>query len=253
MTEQRDAPSPSPSGWAEPTPKVKLSSVPEGAMNLNVEGRQLSGPLQGFGPMWQKTYSMVLPAGTASPEEAIQVWKENFKDFWLPGDHFYAPLAGLKPGEVALINSRESVPGGLMKLSTGVMVVYSDDTSFTLMTTQGHPFSGWVTFSAFEEGDGTKVQAQVLMRANDPMWEFGMRFLGGHKTEDRIWQHTLSSVAAHFGQQVDVNTELVCVDKKLQWGRAKNIWHNAGIRSGLYLTVYPFVRFRSAVRSSRRA
>lgn len=252
MTDQTEAPSPTPSGWAQPTSKVKLSNVPEGAMNLNVEGRQLNGPLQGFGSMWQKTYSMTLPPETASPEEVIQAWKENFTDFWLPGDHFYAPLTGLNPGEVALINSRETVPGGLMKLSTGVMVVYSDDTSFTLMTTQGHPFSGWVTFSAFEEGDGTKVQAQVLMRANDPMWEFGMRFLGGHKMEDRIWQHTLTSLAAHFGQQADVNTELVCVDKKLQWGRAGNIWHNAGIRSGLYMTVYPFVRFRSAVRSSRR-
>ncbi|HZU11337.1 MAG TPA: hypothetical protein VFB58_00715 [Chloroflexota bacterium] len=240
-------------GWAQPVPKVKVSHVPEGAVNLNVDGRQLSGPLQGFGPMWQKTYSIVLPPGTATPEEAIRVWKENFTDFWLPGDHFYGPLSGLNPGDVALINSKESVPGGLLKLSTGVMVVYADDTSFTLMTTQGHPFSGWVTFSSYEAEGGTRVQAQVLMRANDPMWEFGMRFLGGHRTEDRIWQHTLSSVAAHFGVAAPISTEIVCVDKKIQWGRAGNIWQNAGIRSGMYMTVSPFLRFRSAVRGSRRA
>lgn len=239
-----------PGGWAQPVPKVKVSHVPDGAINLNVDGRQLTGPLQGFGPMWQKTYSIALPAGTATPEEAISAWKENFKDFWMPGDHFYAPLSGISPGEVALINS--SAPGGL-KLSTGVMVVYADDTSFTLMTTQGHPFSGWVTFSSFEDADGTRVQAQVLMRANDPMWEFGMRFLGGHRQEDRIWQHTLSALAAHFGHTVSVSTDLICVDRKMQWRRAGNIWHNAGIRSGMYMTVSPFLRFRSAVRGSRRA
>jgi hypothetical protein len=244
----RDAPY-----WASQTDVARVTTIPKGARNLNVDGRAAVGPLQGFGPMWQKTNSITLPPGVATPEEVIRVWKENFRDFWLPGDHFYAPLAGLNPGEVALINSRESVPGGLMKLSTGVMVVYADDTSFTLMTTQGHPFSGWVTFSSFEEDGGTRVQAQVLMRANDPMWEFGMRFLGGHRTEDRIWQHTLSSVAGYFGVQSDVTTDILCVDKKLQWSRARNIWHNAGIRSGLYITVYPFVRFRAAVRGSRRA
>ena len=40
-----------------------------------------------------------------------------------------------------------TLPGG-MKLSTGVMVLYADDESFTLMTPQGHMFAGWITFSA---------------------------------------------------------------------------------------------------------
>jgi hypothetical protein len=234
--------------WARHDATPRVSNAPKGAMNLNVDGRRLSGPLQGFGPMWQKTYSIMLPS-TVDPADAISTWKENFKDFWLPGDHFYAPLTGIAPGETALINS--SAPGGL-KLSTGVMVVYADDTSFTLMTTQGHPFSGWVTFSSYGTEEGTRVQAQVLMRANDPMWEFGMRFLGGHRQEDRIWQHTLESLAAHYGERVQVTSEIVCVDRKVQWSRAKNIWHNAGIRSGMYMTASPFIRFRSAARSTRK-
>jgi hypothetical protein len=235
-------------GWARHDSAPRVTHVPEGAVNLNVDGRRLTGPLQGFGPMWQKTYSITLPS-SIEPADVIKTWKDNFKDFWLPGDHFYAPLTGINPGETALINS--SAPGGL-KLSTGVMVVYADDTSFTLMTAQGHPFSGWVTFSAYSVEEGTRVQAQVLMRANDPIWEFGMRFLGGHRQEDRIWAYTLRSVAAHYMLEVDVTTDILCVDRKIQWGRAKNIWHNAGVRSGLYMTVSPFVRFRSAVRSSRR-
>ena len=55
-----------------------------------------------------------------------------------------------------------------MKLSTGVMVLYADEESFTLMTPQGHMFAGWITFSAAEEDGATVAQAQVLMRAQRP-------------------------------------------------------------------------------------
>ena len=47
-----------------------------------------------------------------------------------------------------------AMPGGL-KLSTGVLVLYADDESFTLMTPQGHMFAGWITFSAFDDGGVT--------------------------------------------------------------------------------------------------
>ena len=40
--------------WAQ-TSTLKVGRVPTGALNLNVEGRQLLGPLQGFGQLWQKT------------------------------------------------------------------------------------------------------------------------------------------------------------------------------------------------------
>ncbi len=81
---------------------------------------------------------------------------------------------------------------GKMKLSTGVMVLYADEESFTLMTPQGHMFAGWITFSATEVEDETVAQAQVLMRASDPIFEIGLT-MGGHKQEDRFWQHTLTA------------------------------------------------------------
>ena len=80
-----------------------------------------------------------------------------------------------------------------MQLSTGVLVLYADDESFTLMTPQGHMFAGWITFSAFARRR-TVAQAQVLMRANDPIYEMGLT-MGGHKQEDRFWQHALSQLA----------------------------------------------------------
>ena len=63
--------------------------------------------------------------------------------------------------------------GGGVKLSTGVFVLYADEESFTLMTPQGHMFAGWITFSAERTAASTAVQAQVLMRANDPLYEVG--------------------------------------------------------------------------------
>jgi hypothetical protein len=203
--------------------------------------------------MWQKTYRVRLQGSDVGPEEVIKVWKENFPKFWPPGNNFYAPLTGITPGEVALINS--SFPGG-MPLSTGVMVLYSDEESFTLMTTQGHPFSGWVTFSAGAEAQDesaqhvTVAQAQVLMRANDPLYAIGMKF-GGHKQEDKIWQFTLQWLAGHFGVTGEVETVCQCVDRKVQWSRAKNIWHNAGVRSTMYLMATPAIALRRAIRGSR--
>jgi len=221
--------------WAEQASSLKVSYVPTGVLNINVEGRQAIGPLQGFGQMWRKTYTVRLEKADVTPAEVIKVWKENFPKFWPIGNRFYAPLTGIAPGEVALI--KMSMPGG-MPLSTGVMVLYADDESFTLMTPQGHMFAGWITFSAYEEDGCTVAQAQVLLRANDPLYEIGFRF-GAFKIEDIFWQKTLQAVAIHFGVDEPVQTQIVCIDPKLQWSYAKNIWYNAAIWTTWSLVTAP--------------
>ena len=118
------------------------------------------------------------------------------------------------------------------------MVLYADDESFSLMTPEGHPFSGWITFSSFEDEGTTVAQAQVLMRANDPLYEMGLR-MGGHKMEDEMWRKTLENLAAHFGVNEPVETNVVCVDPRLQWSQYRNMWHNAGIRSAIYSITAP--------------
>ena len=144
-------------------------------------GRRLTGPVQGFGKMWQKTYRM--DAGPdITPEQAIATWREHFPEFWPKGNKFAGALTGINPGDVALL---DLAIGGGVKLSTGVFVLYADAESFTLMTPQGHMFAGWITFSAERAGDTTTVQAQVLMRANDPLYEMAMP--GGHRKEDKFW------------------------------------------------------------------
>jgi hypothetical protein len=225
-TQPRDA-----GNWAAPTDRLEVKSMPAEAMNANVHGRQPMSPLQGFGQMWQKTYRVRLTGTSATPQEVIKVWKENFPKFWPKGNHFYAPLAGIAPGEVALINA--TVPGGI-KLSTGVSILYADDESFTFMTPIGHIFAGWVMFSAFEEEGSTVAQAQVLIRANDPMMEIGFRLGIMHAKEDEIWHHTLKSLASEFGVTANVQQQVTCVDPRVQWSEAGNIKYNMIIRSMLY-------------------
>ena len=216
--------------WAKSVARLEVTDVPDGAVNLNVEGRRLTSPIQGFGKMWQKTYQVRLPSESVSAVDLIAAWKENFREFWPEGNHFYGALTGIAPGDVALLNM--TLPGR-MRLSTGVMVLYADEESFTLMTPQGHMFAGWITFSAAEAEGHTVAQAQVLMRASDPIFEMGLA-MGGHKQEDRFWQHTLTALAAHFGHEGEVDTKVVCVDRKRQWSKWSNVWHSAAIRSTLY-------------------
>ncbi len=216
--------------WAGPVSRLDLPEVPEGAAGINVGGRRLASPIQGFGKMWQKTYRARLPAGSVSPTDLITTWKQRFPEFWPEGNHFYGSLTGIEPGEVALLNV--SLPGK-MKLSTGVMVLYADEESFTLMTPQGHMFAGWITFSSYAKDGETVVQAQVLMRASDPIFELGLA-LGGHGQEDLFWQRTLTRLAEHFGHEVTVETKVVCVDKRRQWSRWRNVWHSSAIRSTIY-------------------
>ena len=234
-------------GWAKSVSQLTVSEVPEGALNLNVDGRRLTSPIQGFGKMWQKTYQVRLPAERVSAAEVISTWKARFPDFWPEGNRFYGPLTGIEPGDVALLNM--TLPGK-MKLSTGVMVLYADDESFTLMTPEGHMFAGWITFSATEVGGETVAQAQVLMRASDPIFELGLA-MGGHKQEDRFWQHTLTALAAHFEHEAEVDTVVVCVDKRRQWSRWRNVRQSSAIRSTLYTMGAPRRALKRAFKRDR--
>jgi hypothetical protein len=59
----------------------------------------------------------------------------------------------------------------------------------------------------------------------------------GHPGEDRFWQSTLRGLAARFGVNGEPQQRTVLVDPRLQWSEARNLWHNAAIRSALYMPV----------------
>jgi hypothetical protein len=229
--------------WSPMVDKMKVSGAPAGAMNLNIEGRQPVSPLQGFGQCWQKTFKIRLTGIHKSPAEVMQIWKENFPRFQPRENQFYPTLAGIKPGEVLLINAKvPAIPGtpSILPVATGVLVLYADDTMLTVMTPEGHPEAGWNTFSTYEEEGVVFAQAQSLCRPNDPLYEVFNRFLGSSGQQDRIWMHVLQSLADYLGVQGEkVEKNKVLVDSRVQWAQAKNIWKNAAIRTVFYVAGTP--------------
>jgi hypothetical protein len=234
MSTSPETPRSDAANWARPVGPMKVTGAPAHALNLNVDGRPLTGPMVGFGQMWQKTYTVELAGAQVTPQELISTWKAEFPNFWPSNSKMYLPVAGIQPGEVGLINA---ALGGMTVMSTGVMVIYADAESFTFMTPAGHPFNGMVTFSAFERGGHTVAQVQLMIRAFDPLYELGLRLRILHRAEDQMWHHTLRAVAARFGVNGQVQQRTTLVDPRVQWSQAKNIWHNAGIRTGLYLPI----------------
>jgi len=229
--------------WASKVDRLTETRV--GSPAANVVGRRLTGPVQGFGKMWRKTYRMDI-GPDISPQRAIATWKEHFAEFWPKGNWFEAPLTGISPGEVALLDVGV---GGGVRLSTGVFVLYADEVSFTLMTPQGHVFAGWITFSA-ERGNGgdghqappappTVVQAQLLMRANDPLYELALT-VGGHRKEDQFWVQTMTALARYLGAPpVEVHSRAVCIDPRRQWSNAGAVWQNSMVRTVLQTMTAP--------------
>lgn len=234
--------------WSPMVSKLKVSEVPTGATSLNVDGRQVTGPLQGFGQLWQKTFRISLNGVDVTPQEVIRVWKANFPKFHAKENRFYATSAGIEPGEIVLINAM--TPGG--PVDTGMLVLYVDEESFTLMTPEGHPESGWVTFSAYEEAGVTIAQVQTLARANDPIYELAFLF-AGTKLQDSIWTSVLTSLAKHFNSNATVEVQKVCVDPKRQWSRARNVWQNAQIRTMVYTLGAPIRWITGGSKKSKAA
>ncbi len=209
--------------WARPVDR--LTTTAKGAGMDTVTGRRASGPLQGFGQMWQKTFSVRLDGMATTPEAVVAHWKAAFPTFWPKGARFYAPLAGIAPGEVALLEV-PPIPGSPVKMSTGVLVIYADAESFTFMTPEGHALSAWITFSAFRDGATVVAQAQALERASDPFIELTYIF-GANRANDRFWERTLENLARSLGvAEPLVTSQKVCVDRRRQWRYVRNLRHS---------------------------
>jgi pyruvate/2-oxoglutarate dehydrogenase complex dihydrolipoamide dehydrogenase (E3) component/anti-anti-sigma regulatory factor len=168
--------------WAQPAAAISIDAPITGARNLNVNGRRAVGPVNGFGQLCQIIFRLYIKGEAITPEAAIAALKQNFPSFQPSFNRFYPYPAGIAPGEIVLIDAM--TPGG--PVSTGVMVLYADDRSFTFCCPQGHPESGFVTFSAHEDDGRTIVQVLGLARANDPLYEAAYSLMGS-KIQGRIW------------------------------------------------------------------
>lgn len=199
--------------WAGPVERLHVEGS---GPRVNLEGKRLAGPQQGFGRLWERTFS--IPMGdAATPEAVVARWRADFGSFWPRGGTFYGPLTTIKPGDVAPLEA--GIP-------TGILVLYADDTSFSFLTPEGHFINGMITFSAERhETDGTVAQITMLIRMSDPLWELAWPIV--KSAEARFWPGTLTNLAAAHGVHDALVTErTTIVDPRRQWRRWPNVVHN---------------------------
>ena len=236
MTATRPAQPRDSDAWARPVDRLTTTATTPGMDT--VTGRRVAGPVQGFGQLWQKTFTVRLEGVDIAPGALIAHWKQHFGTFWPKGARFYEPLSGLQPGEVALLEV-PPLPGSPVRMSTGVMVIYSDAEAFTFMTPQGHPLAAWDTFSAFRDGDVTVARAQALERTADPLTELAFLF-GANRYNDRFWEETLANLASSVGVDApSVVTEKVCVDRRRQWRHIGNVRYSPAVSMAVGVVTAP--------------
>ena len=95
----------------------------------------------------------------------------------------------------------------------------------------------------------TVARVQSSARANDPMYEISF-ILFAHRTQERSWRDTLTALASYFGVPADVQMRKTCVDNRWQWSQAGNLWHNAAMRTGVYMSLAP-VRWAGSLFTKR--
>ncbi len=213
-------------GWSPKVDRLRVTERPEGAFARNMDGRRICGQLQGFGPMWEKTYWLTIKEPAIKKEDVLRAMEEHFVEFQPPENSFYPTSNGIAPGEMIFIDSK--TPGGVV--STGVMVLYMDDNNLTFVTPQGHPEAGWITFSVYERKDSVCVQIQGLVRASDPFFELAFT-IAGSKFQETIWKHVLSSLAKYLDVEDNVQMKKYSPATDLQWSNFGNILYNSQLRS----------------------
>lgn len=228
--------------WARPVERLSADRVHPGASHDGVTGRRTAGPLQGFGQMWQKILEVPLTGSPATPPEVIAAWKASFTSFWPENATFYAPLAGIQPGEVGLLEV-QTAPGPV-RMSTGVVCIYADDESFAFMTPEGHVLAAWITFSALVRDGITYARIEALERPADPLVEVAYH-LGANRVNDRFWEETLRNLASHLGVADPLVTRrVICVDRRRQWRYASNLRRSPILGGVVRLVTRPFSRLR---------
>lgn len=197
----------------------------------NIEGRRIAGPMNGFGRLWQRTYTADI--GTAAtPERVVADWRAHFGDYWPRMGRFHGTISAINPGDVAPLTA--------VGVTTGIMVLYADDTSFTFLTPEGHMFAALITFSCESStSGGTIEQIRMLLRSSDPIFEALWPLT--RRGEDIFWPRTLKNLAAAHGvHNVMVQEHTECIDRRRLWKNWSNVRYNAGLRTIGHTFTVPF-------------
>ena len=222
-------------GWSTLNSKLTVSDHRPNAININVNNRRVLGPLQGFGPLWEKEYKLQITNSPISFKELMSKFRSSFITLQPKQNVFYPSSKGIEAGETVLIDS--STPGGVV--STGVHILYADDVSFSFITPQGHPEAGWITFSANENDEKIEIKIRSLASASDPFFELAFR-IAGSNFQETIWKTVLVNMAKSINVDDTVIITKTKIDNKLHWKAIQNLWFNAQLRSLPYNVPYYF-------------
>jgi Domain of unknown function (DUF1990) len=215
--------------WAPKVDRLHVDSARQDKA-FNVEGRRVAGPQQGFGRLYDRTFTIVL-GDVVTPEALVSKWRAHFGDFWPKSATFYGSITSIEAGDVAPLTASG--------VTTGVLVIYADDTSFTYITPEGHMFAGMITFSARHDQPGTVAEIRMLVRPADPFWVAVWPV--GRGMEGKFWKGTLANLAASFGVIGVVASEVTtCVDTKVLWRNWRNVFRNGAAVTVLHTILMPF-------------
>lgn len=157
---------------------------------------------QGHGPLWQRQYTARLRGSTLSPENVIQLLRENFPDF--------------SPEGLAAFSNDKSTPlapGDEMKVviqgygECGVRVVHLESHSLTLRTLEGHFEAGRITFGAYSENEELVVRIRSRARSAGRLRHIGYKLLG-QKLQEQTWRVFLERVVEKIGGELQGEIEV---------------------------------------------
>ncbi|MDL9980861.1 DUF1990 family protein [Microbacterium sp. ASV49] len=202
--------------WAQPVDRLHVDEAQRDHA-FNLEGKRVAGPQQGFGSLWDRRFTIAL--GTAvGAERLIADWRAHFGEFWPKGNTFYSGDAAIRAGDVTPLTASGA--------TTGILVIYADETSFSYLTPEGHMLSGMITFSAREDAaSGTVAEIRMLVRPHDPLIQ--LVWPVGRTAEGSMWRRTLENLAASYGVTgAPVTEHSVCVDRRMIWKNWRNVRGN---------------------------
>lgn len=208
--------------WAQPVERLHATGARDKAFNL--EGKRVAGPHQGFGRLWDRTFTIAL-GDAITPEALVADWKAHFGEFWPRGAVFHS---------TATIQAGDVTPLTTAGLSTGILVMYEDETSFSYITPEGHMFGAMITFSAEDdEASGTVAEIRMLLRPYDPVVQLMFGF--GARKEAEHWKQTLRNIAAKHGVTgVEPTERSVCLDRRFIWRNWTNVFRGVVIGNAVH-------------------
>ena len=222
--------------WAHKVDRLSVGAAQQ-KYGYNIEGKRVAGPQQGFGRLWQRTYSTDLGTAT-TPEQLVSAWRAHFGEYWPRSGRFHGSVTSIEPGDVAPLTA-----GGV---TTGIMVLYADDTSFSFLTPEGHMFAAMITFSGeTSEAGGTVANIRMLLRTSDPLFE--LMWPVAKRAEEVFWRGTLTNLAAAHGVHDPVVVSVTeCVDRGRIWKNWRNVRNNSAVRTVGHVVTAPVRGRRSS-------